>query len=60
MTHDFSLAVVAEHTSRRLPAGYTLSSLWASEAGSLLLWLAVLTGAVGARAAPEPRSATAS
>ncbi|HEY7258999.1 MAG TPA: cytochrome c-type biogenesis CcmF C-terminal domain-containing protein [Gaiellales bacterium] len=45
VTHDFSLAVVAEHTSRRLPTGYTLSSLWASEAGSLLLWLAVLTGA---------------
>ena len=44
VTHDFSLAVVAEHTSRRLPTGYTLSSLWASEAGSLLLWLAVLTG----------------
>ncbi len=45
VTHDFSLAVVAEHTSRRLPAGYTLSSLWASEPGSLLLWLAILTGA---------------
>src|SRR6266704_3154079 len=45
VTHDFSLAVVAEHTSRRLPIGYTLSSLWASEAGSLLLWLTVLTGA---------------
>ena len=45
VTHDFSLAVVAEHTSRRLPTGYTLSSLWASEPGSLLLWLAILTGA---------------
>ena len=45
LTHDFSLAVVAEHTSRRLPTGYTLTSLWASEAGSLLLWLTVLTGA---------------
>jgi cytochrome c-type biogenesis protein CcmF len=45
VTHDFSLSVVAEHTSRRLPTGYTLSSLWASEAGSLLLWLAILTGA---------------
>jgi cytochrome c-type biogenesis protein CcmF len=44
-THDFSLSVVADHTSRRLPTGYTLSSLWASEAGSLLLWLAILTGA---------------
>ena len=25
LTHDFSLAVVAEHTGRRLPTGYTLS-----------------------------------
>ena len=48
-------AVVAEHTSRRAArTGYTLTSLWASQAGSLLLWLTVLTGAVGARAAPEP------
>ena len=45
VTHDFSLTVVAEHTSLRLPTGYTLSSLWASEPGSLLLWLAILTGA---------------
>ena len=59
VTHDFSLAVVAEHTSRRLPAGYTLSSLWASEAGSLLLWLAVLTGA-SALALRQNRIATAS
>ena len=45
VTHDFSLAVVADHTSRRLPVGYTLSSLWASEEGSLLLWLTVLMAA---------------
>jgi cytochrome c-type biogenesis protein CcmF len=43
--HDFSLAVVAQHTSRALPLRYTLSALWASQEGSLLLWLAVLTGA---------------
>jgi cytochrome c-type biogenesis protein CcmF len=43
--HDFSLAVVAEHTSRALPLRYTLSALWASQEGSLLLWLTVLTGA---------------
>ena len=45
VTHDFSLSVVAEHTSRKLPLIYTMTSLWASQEGSLLLWLLVLTGA---------------
>jgi cytochrome c-type biogenesis protein CcmF len=45
VTHDFSLSVVAEHTSRKLPLIYTITSLWASQEGSLLLWLLVLTGA---------------
>src|SRR5262245_28426947 len=43
--HDFSIAVVAQHTSRELPWQYTLTALWASQPGSLLLWLTVLTGA---------------
>ncbi|MGZ4481679.1 MAG: heme lyase CcmF/NrfE family subunit, partial [Gaiellales bacterium] len=43
--HDFSLQVVADHTSRQLPLAYTLTALWASQPGSLLLWLLVLTGA---------------
>jgi cytochrome c-type biogenesis protein CcmF len=43
--HDFSIAVVAQHTSRELPTPYLLTALWASQPGSLLLWLLVLTGA---------------
>jgi cytochrome c-type biogenesis protein CcmF len=43
--HDFSIAVVAQHTSRELPTPYLLTALWASQPGSLLLWLTVLTGA---------------
>jgi cytochrome c-type biogenesis protein CcmF len=43
--HDFSIAVVLQHTSRTLPTPYLLTSLWASQPGSLLLWLTVLTGA---------------
>ena len=35
---------VAEHTSRELPAGYTLAAFWGGQEGSLLLWLLVLTG----------------
>lgn len=42
-TRDFSLAVVARTSSRELPLDYTLGAFWASQEGSLLLWLAVLT-----------------
>jgi cytochrome c-type biogenesis protein CcmF len=44
VTHDFSIAVVADHTSRQLPLPYLITSLWASQPGSLLLWLTVLLG----------------
>jgi len=42
--HDFTFAYVAEHTSRNLPLGYTLSAFWGGQEGSLLLWLVILTG----------------
>jgi cytochrome c-type biogenesis protein CcmF len=42
--HDFSNQYVADHTSRGLPLAYTLSAFWGGQAGSLLLWLLVLTG----------------
>jgi cytochrome c-type biogenesis protein CcmF len=42
--HDFTFSYVASHTSRQLPLGYTLSSFWSGQEGSLLLWLLVLTG----------------
>jgi cytochrome c-type biogenesis protein CcmF len=45
VANDYSLQVVAEHTSRRLPLIYKVTSLWASQEGSLLLWLGILTGA---------------
>jgi cytochrome c-type biogenesis protein CcmF len=37
-TRDFSVRIVAEHTSRELPALYTLSALYADKAGSMFLW----------------------
>jgi cytochrome c-type biogenesis protein CcmF len=40
--HDFSFQYVAEHTSRELPLGYTLTAFWGGQEGSLLLWLLVL------------------
>ncbi len=42
--HDFSFRYVAEHTSRELPTGYTISAFWGGQEGSLLLWLLILTG----------------
>jgi cytochrome c-type biogenesis protein CcmF len=44
LRHDFSFQYVAAHTSRDLPSGYTISAFWGGQEGSLLLWLAVLTG----------------
>src|SRR5438874_10235021 len=42
--HDFSFQYVAEHTSRELPLGYSLTAFWGGQEGSLLLWLLVLCG----------------
>jgi cytochrome c-type biogenesis protein CcmF len=43
LTRDFSYRYVAEHTSLDLPFYYALSSLWAGQEGSLLLWLLILS-----------------
>ena len=42
--HDFSFVYAADFTSERLPFLYTISAFWGGQAGSLLLWLLVLTG----------------
>ncbi len=42
--HDFSFQYVAEHTSRELSLGYSLTAFWGGQEGSLLLWLLVLGG----------------
>jgi cytochrome c-type biogenesis protein CcmF len=44
LRRDFSFVYVAQHTSERLPTPYTISAFWGGQAGSLLLWLLVLTG----------------
>ncbi len=52
---DFSLEYVARSTSRELPIGYTLAAFWSGQAGSLLLWLLVLTGSASAAVALNRR-----
>ncbi len=42
---DFGVRYVAEHSSSDLPALYTFAGLWAGQAGSLLLWSWILSGA---------------
>jgi cytochrome c-type biogenesis protein CcmF len=54
-TRDFSNEYVAQGTSRELPLGYTLAAFWSGQAGSLLLWLLVLTGAGSAAVALNRR-----
>jgi len=43
LTHDFSLAYVASHTSANLPTVYTISAFWGGQAGSMLFWVLVLS-----------------
>src|SRR5262249_31927794 len=50
-TRDFTFAYVAEHSSKALPFPYVYTAFWGGQAGSLLLWLLVLT-ALGSAAGP--------
>jgi cytochrome c-type biogenesis protein CcmF len=44
ITHDFSLAYVAQNNSRQTPLLYTITGMWSALAGSILLWALVLSG----------------
>ncbi|HEX9830327.1 MAG TPA: cytochrome c biogenesis protein CcsA, partial [Thermodesulfobacteriota bacterium] len=43
LTRDFSLKYVASNTSQDLSTIYTITALWAGQAGSLLLWSWILS-----------------
>lgn len=43
LVRDFSFRYVAEYSDRTLPFLYTISSVWAGQAGSLLFWTWLLT-----------------
>ncbi|CAN5868782.1 heme lyase CcmF/NrfE family subunit [soil metagenome] len=57
VTDDFSVRYVADNGARAVPLFYKVVSLWAALEGSLLLWLAVLTGFTVAAASRVPRRA---
>lgn len=44
LTHDFSIAYVAENNSKATPLLYTITGMWSALAGSILLWGLVLAG----------------
>lgn len=48
VTHDFALAYVAQNNSLQTPLLYSITGMWSSLAGSLLLWALVLTGYIAA------------
>jgi len=43
-TFDFELAYVVGHSARSMALPYRLAAVWGGQAGSLLLWLAILMG----------------
>jgi cytochrome c-type biogenesis protein CcmF len=55
---DFTFSYVAEHSSKALPFPYLYTAFWGGQAGSLLLWLCVLTGLGSAAVALNRRLTT--
>ena len=58
VTHDFSVAYVAQNSNSELPLMYRISGVWGAHEGSLLLWVTILaawTAAVAffSRSIPE-------
>ncbi|HEV2756532.1 MAG TPA: cytochrome c-type biogenesis CcmF C-terminal domain-containing protein [Actinomycetota bacterium] len=48
LSDDFSVAYVAENSSRATPGFFKVLSLWSADEGSLLLWNLILSGYVAA------------
>ena len=44
LADDFSIAYVASHSNRALPAFFKFAALWAGQEGSLLFWSLLLSG----------------
>ncbi len=62
LSHDFSVAYVAQNSNSALPLLYRVSGVWGAHEGSLLLWSLILAGWTGAvtvfsRRVPEPMTA---
>lgn len=58
-THDYAIAYVAEHSARSMALPYRLAALWGGQAGSLLLWLWMLTAYAAAAVIVHRRTSRA-
>ncbi len=47
ISHDFTIRYVAENNARSTPLLFTITGLWAALAGSILLWVLILSGYIG-------------
>src|SRR4051794_17370665 len=43
VTHDYSLAYVADHSSRSMPVQYVIAAFYSGQQGSLLYWALALS-----------------
>src|SRR4051794_17538533 len=43
LTHDYSLAYVADHSSRSMPVQYIIAAFYSGQQGSLLYWALALS-----------------
>ncbi len=48
VSHDFRLRYVAHYSDRSMPTAFLLTALWGGQDGSLLWWLFLLSGYIGA------------
>ncbi|MGQ0744127.1 MAG: heme lyase CcmF/NrfE family subunit [Acidimicrobiales bacterium] len=48
ISHDFSIAFVADNNARDTPLLYTITGMWSALEGSILLWALVLAGYLAA------------
>src|SRR3954470_21810583 len=44
LTHDFSIAFIANNSSRHTPFPFNVATLWSALEGSIILWTTVLAG----------------
>jgi cytochrome c-type biogenesis protein CcmF len=47
VSHDFTIRYVAENNARSTPLLFTITGLWSALAGSILLWVLILSGYIG-------------
>src|SRR4051794_5391603 len=60
LTHDFSIAFVANNSSRHTPFPFNVATLWSALEGSIILWATVLAGYMVVTAVKVPSRGTAS